>query len=347
LLGGLSFFSSREGFICDNVVNYEVVLSTGKIVNANANDNPDLWRALRGGGNNFGIVTRFDLKTFEQGPFWGGAVFYFPPSFPSQIEALCNELNKPDASEETHLMLSQGYSGLFAELGGHFCMNQLYYTREVEKPEVLEPFVSIQPQIDPMNSMRMMNLKEAADEQAAHASDGVRYAIGPPRQLCWACLIKCRCAYMNTTVRADAATLIAASDIFTAAFQPLKSLEGLTCAFTLQAYPKSLLKKCGNSLNLDAANGSLVSILLLNFWKSESDDNLILKTFKNVLEKIDEDAASRGTAVPYKYMNYAYSFQDPISSYGKDMHKKLREISGKYDAEGLFQRGVPGGFKLS
>lgn len=49
LAGGLSFFSSREGFICDNVVNFEVVLASGKIVNANAKENPDLWRALRGG----------------------------------------------------------------------------------------------------------------------------------------------------------------------------------------------------------------------------------------------------------------------------------------------------------
>lgn len=51
--GGLSFFSSREGFICDNVVNYEVVLASGEIVNANAHKNTDLWGALRGGGNNF------------------------------------------------------------------------------------------------------------------------------------------------------------------------------------------------------------------------------------------------------------------------------------------------------
>jgi hypothetical protein len=165
------------------VVNYEIVLSTGEVVNANATENSDLWRALRGGGNNFGIVTRFDLKIFKQGPFWGGAVFYFPPSFPSQVQAYCNELNKPDASDETHIMVSQGYSGVFADLGGHFCMNQLYYTREVEKPEVLEPFVSVQPQIEPMNSMRMLNLKEAANEQAAQSSDGVRYVTFPSPNL--------------------------------------------------------------------------------------------------------------------------------------------------------------------
>jgi hypothetical protein len=151
---------------------------------------------------------------------------------------------------------------------------------------------------------------------------------------------------MNTTVKADAATLIAASDIFTAAFQPLKSLEGLTCAFTLQAYPVSLLKKCDNSLGLDESSGPLMSILLLNWWKNKDDDERVIQTFRKVLDQIDEDAVARGTSVSFKYMNYAYDFQDPIASYGEGIHKKLREVSKAYDSNGLFQKGVPGGFKI-
>ena len=303
-------------------------MSNGDIVEANANNNSDLWRALRGGGNNFGIVTRFDLRTFKQGPFWGGAVFYFPPSFAGQVQAYCDELNKRDASNKTHIMASQSYNAAFAELGGHFCINQLYYTREVEKPAVLEPFVNVQPQIDPMNSMRMLTLKDAANKQAQQSSDGVR------------------CAYMNTTVKADAATLVAALEIFTAGFQPLKSLEGMTCAFTLQAYPVSLLEKCDSSLELKAEDGALVSILLLNWWKNKADDDLIIGTFRSTLEKIDADATARGTAVPYKFMNYAYNFQNPISSYSTALHDKLREMSKCYDPSGIFQKGVTGGFKL-
>jgi hypothetical protein len=152
---------------------------------------------------------------------------------------------------------------------------------------------------------------------------------------------------MNTTVKADAATLIAASDIFTAAFQPLKDLDGLTCAFTLQAYPVSLLKECNNSLGLDQSDGPLMSILLLNWWKNKDDDDRIIQTFKGVLDKIDQDAASRGTSVAYKYMNYAYNFQNPIASYGKELQEKLLEVSHAYDRYGLFQKGVPGGFKLA
>jgi FAD/FMN-containing dehydrogenase len=98
LSGGLSFFSSREGLVCDNVVNYQVVLASGQVVDTNEKENADLFKALRGGGNNFGVVTRFDMRTFKQGPFWGGSVFYFPEQFPGQIDALVDELIRPDAS---------------------------------------------------------------------------------------------------------------------------------------------------------------------------------------------------------------------------------------------------------
>lgn len=62
--GGVGWTTPRTGFACDNVVNYEVVLANGTIVDANASCHPDLWRALKGGSSNYGIVTRFDINTF-------------------------------------------------------------------------------------------------------------------------------------------------------------------------------------------------------------------------------------------------------------------------------------------
>jgi hypothetical protein len=67
---------------------------------------------------------------------------------------------------------------------------------------------------------------------------------------------------------------------------------------------------------------------------------------KEVLENIDRDSGERETAVSFKYMNYAFTFQDPIASYGQVNKAKLREVGGRYDPEGLFQKGVSGGFKL-
>lgn len=62
--GGNSFYAAEHGLACDNVVNFQVVLASAAIVDANSKTNPDLFKALKGGSNNFGIVTRFDMKTF-------------------------------------------------------------------------------------------------------------------------------------------------------------------------------------------------------------------------------------------------------------------------------------------
>ena len=104
--GGISFFSGRYGWACDNVNTYEVsllqnfdvlpfsfafvfdnfVANTQQVVFADGSINEvsyaapyeDLYYALRGGGNNFGVVTRFDLVTFPQGEMWaGGEVFIY------------------------------------------------------------------------------------------------------------------------------------------------------------------------------------------------------------------------------------------------------------------------------
>lgn len=70
--GGISYHAGENGLGCDNVANFEVVLATGEIINANADSHVDLWKALKGGSGNFGIVTRFDLHTFPAPIVWGG-----------------------------------------------------------------------------------------------------------------------------------------------------------------------------------------------------------------------------------------------------------------------------------
>ena len=60
--GGTGWLTRRFGLSCDNVEGFTLVTADGSVVHANANENLDLFWALRGGGGNFGVVTEFDLK---------------------------------------------------------------------------------------------------------------------------------------------------------------------------------------------------------------------------------------------------------------------------------------------
>lgn len=65
--GGVGWLARQLGMTCDNVVGFDVVTAGGDVVRATAEENPDLFWALRGGGGNFGVVTRFELALHEVG----------------------------------------------------------------------------------------------------------------------------------------------------------------------------------------------------------------------------------------------------------------------------------------
>lgn len=66
--GGLGYLSTQYGWAVDSAIEMEVVMADGSIVTASEKENNDLWRALRGGGGNYGIVTRYTVKTYPLGP---------------------------------------------------------------------------------------------------------------------------------------------------------------------------------------------------------------------------------------------------------------------------------------
>ncbi|KAL2112238.1 hypothetical protein VUR80DRAFT_8193 [Thermomyces stellatus] len=78
LLGnGLSYLSAQYGWAANSVVEYELVLPNGTAVTASATSHPDLFIALKGGGNNFGIVTSFLMRAYPQSDeIWGGTMIF-------------------------------------------------------------------------------------------------------------------------------------------------------------------------------------------------------------------------------------------------------------------------------
>lgn len=66
--GGLGYLMRSYGLACDNLLSADVVTSDGRRLKASADQNPDLFWAIRGGGGNFGIVTSFEFTVHEVGP---------------------------------------------------------------------------------------------------------------------------------------------------------------------------------------------------------------------------------------------------------------------------------------
>src|SRR5580693_8148630 len=77
--GGIGWFSRKYGLTCDNFVSLELVLASGEVIEVSADSHPDLFWALRGGGGNFGIVTRFTFQAYDFGPLMRIGVSVYEP----------------------------------------------------------------------------------------------------------------------------------------------------------------------------------------------------------------------------------------------------------------------------
>ncbi len=76
--GGLGYLTRRFGWTVDNLEEVEIVTADGAIRVANRTVNPDLFWAIRGGGGNFGVVTRFTYRLHEVGPQVFGGLIAWP-----------------------------------------------------------------------------------------------------------------------------------------------------------------------------------------------------------------------------------------------------------------------------
>lgn len=82
--GGLGLMARRFGYAADHVRRIEVVTTDG--VRRNAEDDPDLFWALRGGGGNFGVVTGIEVDLFEVPTIFGGSLYFDLVEYPEVPE---------------------------------------------------------------------------------------------------------------------------------------------------------------------------------------------------------------------------------------------------------------------
>ncbi|KAF3061308.1 Bifunctional solanapyrone synthase [Daldinia childiae] len=341
--GGLSIFSTRKGFACDSVVEFQVVLASGEVVRANAEENADLWRSLRGGMNNFGIVTSFKMKTFKSGPIWGGITYHYPNDETTYllIDSVCifpeENPSYNEHDKDTYLTYSISYSS-----GQKTLMCVMYHTKGKENPSQLQWLTGKEKDpefecgiIEEKCTLRMSTQLDFCEELSKLSSDGLRQF--------WA----------SITIGHESGIL---EDIYyewNNTLDKLKDAEGFT--FTIEFHPltRSMLEnsaKAGsNAMAIPPPDRPLFIVLIHPTWSLVEDDDRIFKEVENLMAESKRVAINKFSSSyyhPYIFANYAYEEDDVIAGYGQESVAMLKETSKKYDPEGIFQKGTPGGFKL-
>jgi FAD/FMN-containing dehydrogenase len=93
--GGIGYLVRKHGLTIDNLLAAEVVTADGQLLRADAETHPDLFWALRGGGGNFGVATRFQYRLHEVGTVTGGLLV-----LPATPEAVAGFVAEAEAAPE-------------------------------------------------------------------------------------------------------------------------------------------------------------------------------------------------------------------------------------------------------
>ncbi len=142
--GGLGYLTRRFGWTVDNLEEVEIVTADGKVRIANRNEHADLFWALRGGGGNFGVVTRFTFRLHEVGPTVYGGLIAWPFERAAEILAIYRRLTTEAPRELAvwMLLLRAPAAPFVPEVwhGKRICAMAICYSGDLDNvDEVLAP----------------------------------------------------------------------------------------------------------------------------------------------------------------------------------------------------------------
>ncbi|KAL4758024.1 uncharacterized protein BDW70DRAFT_163006 [Aspergillus foveolatus] len=295
--GGKTFYTCRIGFACDakdQVVNYELVLADGSIPNANATTNPGLFRALKGGWNNLGLIMRFDMTTFS-----------------ALSEAIVNLTKNLAAYPDDHILAMWTYLPKTEE---HFVMVNKMNRDGAKEARTLGKFLDIPEQMNRVDTTVSVATKLTSFVVPSGEYDTwytTTFRADPQ--------IILKSASVFESLISTLKTQVPYSNFYTQMV-----LQPLPVSFGAHSTARG-----GNMMGLDQMKDDCVLLV----WAVEVDTpelnaNAAEPALKSAIEKIETYARSVKGEVGFRYLNYCDKEQDALGSYGEENVRHMREVAG-------------------
>ncbi|PGG95410.1 hypothetical protein AJ79_10070 [Helicocarpus griseus UAMH5409] len=330
--GGLSFLSAEYGWGANNVINFEVVLANATIVNANATSNAELYEVLKGGGNNFGIVTAFTLQTHPmETDVWGGNYVFGPEQSEDLLKAV-RDFTEYNTDDKAAIILTLE-RGAALNLWIMF----LFYDGIEPPAGVFDNFTHIGPSIDNTKTRSYTDLCKANN---GFILVGQRYVIATetiplPNKENGDMVIKSIWDYWNSIA------------------DTVMDVPGVIATIAFQPMPRAITGKAkamgGDMMDFEPDHDYIILELDFSYFFPASD-NLVDAATQNLyngIRNIVTEHAEAGRVPDIHrplFMNDLYHRQD----YWQRMRTadKARAVAKAVDPEGFWQKRTSGGFRL-
>ncbi|KAI0976520.1 FAD-binding domain-containing protein [Xylaria arbuscula] len=338
--GGMGYFSGQHGWSVDDIVGWEVVLADGLIVNVTNSPEDsysDLAWALRGGHNHFGIVTRFDMRTFSASTAYGGLVVYDAEAKEPFFVALDAYMAPGGGSDDPKSAINP--ASTLQLIDGEWVpgyLNVYMYADEDPTPRALENFTSI------------------PEKHVAFGGATLHKSwVNIPNSLAAIATREDRTLFWAITFKADRrAVEIVTRSFYAGASNELKHVAGLTMTISFQPltvpYLTASKAKGGNLMGLDPdEDGRHFAGILFPTWKLAQDDDAVYSFTRSAAKNAEEQLRKLDLFNTFTYINDAGKGQRPFEVYAGGAHlAKLKAIQAKYDPTGFIREYLQHGFEL-
>ncbi|KAJ4074922.1 hypothetical protein BFJ70_g17302 [Fusarium oxysporum] len=326
--GGISWLSNLLGWTCDNILEYEIVLADGRIVKANPKSHKDLFWALRGGGSNFGIVTKFKFLTQEQGKLWNGNLLFNATQNLTVNAAFAKWGNSlaPTDPRSGGIVVWDAHAD--APPNGIAVLFHADTFAENTHPEVFNEFYDA-------------DRIEALEANAFHGDIAEGFVV--PGSVT-------RTSFWTTSWVLDTELTQQVFEFWNKESKSIASFatqQQLQIQIVTRSQMNFMRTNGGNPTGLADLSKPIGFINLIMRWEKAEDDEAVYRVQQRIQDRIDDAAKQKGLYSTFQYLNYASQFQDPFASYGTVNKQRLLRIAKKYDPQGVFQTLANSGFKLT
>ena len=300
--GGLGFLMGSYGLACDNVRSVDIVLADGRFTRASADENPDLYWAVRGGGGNFGVITSFEFELHPVGALLGGMVIW-PISDGREALKVFREVTTTGPDE-----LSCAYAVVILPEMGKVALAAACYNGPAAKGEPLvRPFQRVgKPLLDGIGPTSYLEVQRLFAE--------IPFGL----QNYW----KGHFVSEMPDLAIDA--VMHAADTMTSDHS----------AILIEA-PHGIASRVADAATAYSQRDKRYNISALAIWEKDANPQRHIQWARDLANQIEP--LSGGGAAYVNYLNDDASADEVKGAYGGEKYRRLRAVKAKYDPQNAFR----------
>ncbi|KAI0160522.1 6-hydroxy-D-nicotine oxidase [Xylariaceae sp. FL1272] len=295
--GGIPAFPNLHGLPADNVKNFQVVLGDSSI-------------ALKGGGTNFGIVTKFDIQTYPLIKTKYAVHLYYRYDYKNILKATV---------QVQESMGNDPKIGLFVS----------FQPKGVPIPKAFDPFLQLSSLIG-----KAVQWTKSTDQTNKSIVDSIQYT--PP---------SARRTQSTTTIKVDLKLYIMAHELYiekvktSVASDIFYTIQPLSCRAVQQGEERG-----GNIMGIPKVAQNWWAAA--SSWDDASKDEAAFAEVDELRIAVEKAAKDQGMRLQYAFMNDASPIQTVLDTYGAINLKLMKDVSAKCDEGQVFRTLQNGGYLL-